>query len=188
MAESSPDEFTLGLSEVEQLRGLGILQLGDVRLDQASRILSDQAEAIGLKFRLEALLRQVMGVHDFTSTAGISAVQIGIMKRVCSVWSNDGGMKTIFNPVLEESSGDMIEEWEGCLSCFDRRFLVTRPRTVKIRYGDVSMQEHVEEFSGSMARIIQHEMDHMDGILLPQKNPTRQLAVEDYRSLIKKQI
>jgi peptide deformylase len=78
--------------------------------------------------------------------------------------------------ILEESE----EEWsfnEGCLSIPEVRAEVIRPDWIKMRYLDENFEEHIEEFDGLKARIIQHEYDHVDGILFT-----------DYLSPLKRQM
>jgi peptide deformylase len=76
------------------------------------------------------------------------------------------GFKKVFiNAEIIEETG---EEWayeEGCLSIPGIRADVYRPETVKIRYFDTDWNEHTEEYADMAARIIQHEYDHIDGIL-----------------------
>lgn len=73
--------------------------------------------------------------------------------------------KVFINAEIIEESG---EEWayeEGCLSIPGVRADVYRPEFVKIRYFDTDWNEHIEDYEGMAARIIQHEYDHIDGIL-----------------------
>jgi len=73
--------------------------------------------------------------------------------------------KVFINPEILEEHGD---EWgfeEGCLSIPDIREEVDRPEKLKIRYYDENWVEHEEEYDGMKARIIQHEYDHIEGIL-----------------------
>lgn len=73
--------------------------------------------------------------------------------------------KVFINPEILERKG---EEWtmnEGCLSLPEIREDVSRPETVTIKYQDENFDEHIETYSGFAARIIQHEYDHLDGIL-----------------------
>lgn len=79
--------------------------------------------------------------------------------------SLEGFKKVFINPEILEEDGD---EWgfeEGCLSIPQIRGEVYRPEFVKIRYFDTDWNEHVEEFDGMAARIIQHEYDHLEGKL-----------------------
>lgn len=80
--------------------------------------------------------------------------------------------KTFINPEILEESG---EEWafeEGCLSLPGIRGDVYRPERLKIRYRDLDWNEHVEEYGGMAARVIQHEYDHLLGKLFVDYLPT----------------
>lgn len=77
--------------------------------------------------------------------------------------------RAFINPVLVNETG---EEWgfeEGCLSIPGIRELVSRPADIVLRYEDASRQLHEEAFSGMAARIIQHEYDHLEGVLFTDK-------------------
>ncbi len=77
--------------------------------------------------------------------------------------------KSFINPTILEETG---KEWtfnEGCLSIPDVREDVTRKETVKIQYFDEDFNEKVETYSGLAARVIQHEYDHIEGILFTDK-------------------
>lgn len=73
--------------------------------------------------------------------------------------------KTFINPVILERSGEKFQFNEGCLSLPTIREDVDRLSKVKIRYTDEKWVEHEEEYSGFAARVIQHEYDHLEGIL-----------------------
>ena len=77
--------------------------------------------------------------------------------------------KTFINPMILEESGD---EWafnEGCLSIPDIREDVFRQPKIKIQYQDEDFNTHIEEYDGLIARVIQHEYDHIEGILFTDK-------------------
>lgn len=77
--------------------------------------------------------------------------------------------KAFINPEILEETG---EEWafnEGCLSIPDVREDVYRKETIKIKYFDENFNEHTDTFSGLAARVIQHEYDHIEGILFTDK-------------------
>jgi peptide deformylase len=71
--------------------------------------------------------------------------------------------KVFINPEILERSGEPLVFEEGCLSLPEIRENITRPETVRIKYMDESFVEHVETYSGFVARIIQHEYDHLEG-------------------------
>lgn len=81
----------------------------------------------------------------------------------------NGFKKTFINPTILEETG---EEWvfnEGCLSIPDVREDVWRHETIKIHYFDENFNEFTETFDGLAARVIQHEYDHIEGILFTDK-------------------
>ena len=91
------------------------------------------------------------------------------------------GARAFINPVIEES----WDEWkfdEGCLSVPGIRAEIVRPEAIRLRYTDIEGQEHVEEFHGIWSRILQHEIDHLDGkLFVDYLSPMR-------RSLIMKKL
>lgn len=77
--------------------------------------------------------------------------------------------KTFINPIILEEEGD---EWafnEGCLSIPDVREDVFRKPKIKIQYQDEKFNTHIEEYDGLIARVIQHEYDHIEGVLFTDK-------------------
>ena len=70
----------------------------------------------------------------------------------------------LINPVIEAFSDEEEEFEEGCLSLPDFHDKVIRPSAIQVRYLDVQMKEHVRETDGLLARVMQHEIDHLNGI------------------------
>ncbi|WP_179346351.1 peptide deformylase [Winogradskyella ursingii] len=116
---------------------------------------------------------------------GLAAPQIGLPIRLFLVdtepFSDDEDLsekereqmknfkKTFINAQILEETGD---EWafnEGCLSIPEVREDVFRQPTIKIQYQDENFETHVEEYEGLIARVIQHEYDHIEGILFTDK-------------------
>jgi len=99
---------------------------------------------------------------------GLSANQTGIEMRFFTIGMNafeDGRGDSIFiNPEIVESSEELWDYEEGCLSVPGIREIVTRPRTIKVRYTDDRGKEHEEVLTDLPARVFQHEMDHLNGI------------------------
>ena len=88
--------------------------------------------------------------------------------------------------ILEEDGDDWAFE-EGCLSIPDVREDIYRPEYVTIRYFDTDWKEHTEEYEGLAARIIQHEYDHIDGILFTDHlNPVRKRMLKNKLAKITK--
>lgn len=77
---------------------------------------------------------------------------------------------TVFvNPKILEYSKDTSVEYEGCLSISNYRAKVERSNSVKIEYQDIHGEKHVDIFEGFVARAVQHEYDHLQGILFPER-------------------
>ena len=94
---------------------------------------------------------------------GMAANMIGVNKRIIA-FVNDGKYEVMFNPVIVKQSG-AYEAEEGCLSLTGRR-KVRRFRTVKVQWQNEKFQLRLKTFTGWTAEIIQHELDHCDGILI----------------------
>ena len=94
---------------------------------------------------------------------GMAANMIGTAKRII-VFDDEGTPRVMFNPEIVSRSG-AYETEEGCLSLPGSR-RATRYRTIKVRFEDRSFQPREQTFTGFTAQIIQHEIDHCDGILI----------------------
>ena len=94
---------------------------------------------------------------------GMAANMIGVAKRSI-VFDNEGKCMTMFNPEIVKCAGPYETE-EGCLSLEGLR-KTKRYRTIKVRYQNERFQFRVHNFSGFTAQIIQHEIDHCNGILI----------------------
>lgn len=94
---------------------------------------------------------------------GMAANMIGVAKRII-VFDNEGTYMTMFNPEILKSIGP-YEAQEGCLSLEGVRKTV-RYRSIKVRYQNERMQTRLKTFSGWTAQIIQHEIDHCNGVLI----------------------
>ena len=94
---------------------------------------------------------------------GMAANMIGASRRII-VFDNEGEYMTMFNPEIVKSSG-VYEAEEGCLSLPGTR-KAKRYRSIKVRYQNEAMQVRLKTFTGWTAQIIQHEIDHCNGILI----------------------
>lgn len=95
--------------------------------------------------------------------AALAAPQVGVLKRIVVMDYEDEYLELV-NPEILESSGEQTG-FEGCLSFPGWIGSVMRAETVKVKYQDRTGKEHVIERSGNLARCLQHEIDHLDGIL-----------------------
>lgn len=95
---------------------------------------------------------------------GMAANMIGVRKRII-VFDNEGVYLTMFNPEILARSGPYDAE-EGCLSLLGGPRKCKRYRTVKVKWQTAAFQTRIKTFSGWPAQILQHEIDHCDGILI----------------------
>ena len=94
---------------------------------------------------------------------GMAANMIGVNKRII-VFDNEGKYMVMFNPVIVRQS-DPYETEEGCLSLTGTR-KTKRFRTIKVQWQNEKFQTRLKTFSGWTAEIIQHEIDHCEGVLI----------------------
>lgn len=94
---------------------------------------------------------------------GMAANMIGIRKRII-VFADNGTARIMLNPEIVSSQAPWQAE-EGCLSLVGKRS-ATRYKRIKVRYQDRSMKWRTEAFAGFTAQIIQHEIDHCNGIVI----------------------
>lgn len=127
---------------------------------------------------LEELIENMWDTMYHASGVGLAAPQIGRSIRLFVVdtqqlqeeGEEDKGIKRVFiNPEKIEESGEEFSYEEGCLSIPDIRADVDRKETLKLTYYNEEFEKVTEEFEGMEARVIQHEYDHLEGILFVEK-------------------
>ena len=150
-----------------------ILRMGDPRLLERSR----EVERFGTR-ELQELLADMRDTMQDADGAGLAAPQIGVPLRVV-IFSVEANPRypdaepvpytELVNPVLTPLSDEQEDGWEGCLSVPGFRGVV--PRYTQLRYEGFDPQGNPirREVSGFHARVVQHETDHLDGILYPQR-------------------
>lgn len=140
-------------------------------------VLRKKAEEID--FNLPELSKLIMDMYETmydSNGIGLAAPQIGKSIRLFIVDGSEiediqpeGFKETFINPTILEEFGEEWEFEEGCLSIPDVRANVKRKGELKIHYWDANFQEHTKTFDGMAARIIQHEYDHIEGILFTDR-------------------
>ena len=98
------------------------------------------------------------------SCVGMAANMIGVRKRII-VFDDDGTYMTMFNPEIIKKS-DPYNTEEGCLSLLGGPRACKRYKTIKVQWQTAEFQTRIKTFTGWSAQIIQHEVDHCDGILI----------------------
>jgi peptide deformylase len=121
---------------------------------------------------LSYLSSVIADLHDtlldfrFRHQAGraIAAPQIGVMKRI--IYMHIHGKSIVFiNPLLENKSAEMFELWDDCLCFPDLLVKVRRHKSCRILYKGANWKEEVMDLDNSLSELLQHECDHLDGIL-----------------------
>jgi peptide deformylase len=104
---------------------------------------------------------------DFKATynAGraIAAPQIGVMKRL--VYMHIDSPVVFINPIIDQQSEEMITLWDDCMSFPDLLVKLQRHKTCRITYRDLDWVEHSQELTDDLSELLQHECDHLDGVL-----------------------
>ena len=98
------------------------------------------------------------------SCVGMAANMIGVTKRIIA-FDNEGAYMAMLNPVILKASGEYETE-EGCLSLLGGPRKTKRFRKIKVQYQNQQMQVRIKTFTDWTAQIIQHEVDHCNGILI----------------------
>ena len=112
--------------------------------------------------KLSMLLEDMRETLKAAEGAGLAAVQVGVLRRVCIIDVGDGVIELI-NPEIVSSSG-AIEDVEGCLSFPNQWGMVSRPATVKVKAFNRNGKRVMIKGEGLKARALCHEIDHLNGV------------------------
>jgi peptide deformylase len=113
--------------------------------------------------RMIRIMRDGMGV-------GLAATQLGILRRILVFQAGpDAPATALVNPAIEWSSADLVTAEEGCLSLPGVVLDVERPLHVRASGEDISGEPVLIEAAGLEARVLQHELDHLDGVLILER-------------------
>ena len=136
-------------------------------------VLRKPAEDIDANYPdLSGLFKNMFDTLEHAEGVGLAAPQIGLGIRVLVIDLDalsekepelKGCKKIFINARIEELSGEEVTKEEGCLSLPGIHENVKRPSRVRLKYMDENFNPHDEVFEGYKARVIQHEMDHLDG-------------------------
>ncbi|ACB84916.1 peptide deformylase [Natranaerobius thermophilus] len=114
--------------------------------------------------RLERLLTNMLDTMYEAEGIGLAAPQIGISKRVIVVDIGEDEIYQLINPEIVDTSDEQEKALEGCLSYPGLQGRVTRPVKVTVKALNPQEEEMIIEAEGLLARALQHEIDHLDGI------------------------
>ncbi len=136
-----------------------IRQYGDPALRMKAREVETFDDDLArLAERMTALMHDANGV-------GLAATQVGVLRRLF-VFDDEGEDRVLVNPVITESSKDVETDDEGCLSLRNVLVPVERAKKVTIEGLDVAGDPVTYALELTTARVVQHELDHLDGVLI----------------------
>lgn len=132
---------------------------------EGDKILRKKAKRVDkIDDKIRNIAASMIEVMNNSNGVGISGNQVGILKRIIVVKINDQD-KVMINPEIIFISDETCKDNEGCLSFPEQFFEISRPSSVTVKYRNLSGHPHLETHSGLSARIIQHEIDHLEGIV-----------------------
>jgi peptide deformylase len=125
------------------------------------------------KQEIKTLIDAFLVMHD---AAGLAAPQIGISKRIIifrnkgfneKSWSkSENDYDVLVNPRITQARGELVTMAEGCLSCPEIQVEVSRFPEIKVRAHDVNGKKISKRYTDYLARVVQHEIDHLEGKLI----------------------
>jgi peptide deformylase len=154
---------------------LPIIEIGHPSLRSRARDVRD--DELG-STDLRRVCDDLVETMHFANGAGLAAPQVDIPLRVFAVEVGDNPRypykprlrrRVLVNPVVTPVSDETYESYEGCLSIPNLRGLLPRAAEVEVAYLDPDGNEHRERFGGLSAGTMQHELDHLDGVLFPDR-------------------
>ncbi len=169
---------------------LEISEIGNPILRQRSAAITEIADA-----RIDELIDNAIATAEAANGVGIAAPQLGISMRLFIVASRPSlryphaptmEPTAMINPQIIDRSGELIAGWEGCLSVPGTRGLVLRDRQIEVKYFTKHGELVQQQLTDFVARIFQHELDHLDGILFPDRvsHPTDLITEAEYQKIL----
>lgn len=154
----------------ERMRAAGIVQRGADLLRQAARLFDlphDEAMAREVVGRLLATLDRLDELHLFAKGVGLAAPQVGVAWAAAVVRPPERAAAPVvlLNPKVIDAAPETDEKYEGCLSYFDVRGLVARPLSIDVEHARWDGSRVITSFERGMARLVAHEIDHLEGRL-----------------------
>lgn len=138
-------------------------------LKDSHPILKRKADTIPLVTEpIKLLAAQMLATMKLARGIGMAAPQVGHSIRLL-VFDIGNQFGILINPEILETEGEPVVDMEGCLSFPGEFCKVPRHTKIKVQYVDLSGKTVVKSFEGLAARVVQHEMDHLDGILMQDK-------------------
>jgi len=149
--------------EAEARRQLALAQIRQWG-DPALRMQAHEIEDIDDDVR--RLAERMFGLMEDAQGVGLAATQVGVLRRLFVFVDGDDGPRAIVNPRVVERSDETEPDEEGCLSLQGVRVPVERSLRIVVEGTDLDGKPVRLELEGYTARVVQHELDHLDGVLI----------------------
>jgi len=137
---------------------------------------------------LKNIISDMKSFMNEYSGVGLAGNQIGFMKNIITIMPNDDEFIPLINPKIINQSQDKCDMEEGCLSIPDVYYSVSRSQSITVKYQNEDGEEIKEDFDGIKARIILHEVDHLNGILFIDhlSRLKKQMVERKFKKLLKR--
>jgi peptide deformylase len=156
-----------------------ILLVGDPRLHLVSDPVAEK-EISGIHKTIRMMADTIVAFREkYGNGRAIAAPQVGLQKRIIVI--NIEYPFPIYNPEFFEKSNEQVEIWDDCMSFPGLLVKVRRHQSLKMKFRDKHWDEQIWELHGDMAELLQHEYDHLDGILATMR------AIDDKSFMWRKQ-
>jgi len=167
-----------------------IIQLGNPILRDKAKFVEDVNHP-----RIQELVDNLLITVKQANGVGIAAPQVGASDRIFIVASRPNPRyphapemepTAMINPKILDRTNETVKGWEGCLSIPGIRGSVPRYRTIEVEYSDRNSKLHKQELTDFVARIFQHELDHLDGIVFLDRLETNRdiITEQEYQKLV----
>ena len=161
--DHEPDEDARLEAELEARRQLALAQIRQYG-DPALRMQAHEVAEIDDDVR--RLVQRMTGLMEDAQGVGLAATQVGVLRRLFVFVDGEEGPRAVVNPQIVERSDETEPDEEGCLSLQGVRVPVDRALRIVVEGLDADGAPVRYELEGYGARVVQHELDHLDGVLI----------------------
>ena len=171
-----------------------IIQIGNPLLRNTAKTIADATDG-----KIIQLANDLITTAKSANGVGIAAPQVTQSYRLFIMASRPSiryphaptmSPTAVINPVIISRSDEIVKDWEGCLSVPNLRGIVPRHREIEVEYTTIDGEGQQQVLNDFVARIFQHELDHLDGVLFIDRLETMQdlYSEEEYQKLIMAQL
>ncbi len=169
---------------------MNIIQIGNSLLRNTAKTIADATDS-----EIIQLANDLITTAELANGVGIAAPQVAQSYRLFIMASRPSiryphapkmSPTAVVNPVIVSRSDEMVKDWEGCLSVPNLRGLIPRHREIEVEYTSIDGEVQHQVLTDFVARIFQHELDHLDGILFIDRLETMQdlYSEEEYQKQV----